>query len=124
MHQLASASLLVQHVNLCDLQPSPSYMTGPARLEPSEPERFIHQDRDDTTRSDDFVDDKEIIYTAGHPVGLASPGVLKREAVLIYPSQSGAQIGDDLLTTGDKYHVARTGNDGTELAPAGRSEVR
>ena len=63
----------------------------------SEPERLVHQDGGDTSRSDGVVDDKETIHSAGNPVSLAGPGVFRREAVLIDASQPGVQIGDDLF---------------------------
>src|ERR1700682_5681654 len=86
----------------------------------SESERLIHQDRRDTAASDRLVDNQEVIYTAGNAVGLPGPQVLERKAVLIDAAQSGVQIGDDLLTTDNEDDVTRSGDDWTELAPAGR----
>ncbi len=60
------------------------------RLRRSEPEPFIHQDHGDAAGDDRLVDDKEIIYSAGHPVSLPGPQVLKRKAVLVDSSQSSA----------------------------------
>jgi hypothetical protein len=64
----------------------------------SEPELLVHQDRRDTAGSDRLVNNQEVIYSAGNAVGLPGPQVLKRKAVLVDASQSGVEIGDDLLT--------------------------
>src|SRR5207245_2804275 len=90
----------------------------------SEPELLIHQDRRDSAGSDRLVDNQEVIYSAGNAVGLPGPQVLKRKAVLVDASQSGVEIGDNLLTTDNKYDVARSGDDWTELAPAGRRDQK
>src|ERR1700687_2284769 len=88
----------------------------------SEPELLIHQHRRDTAGSDRLVDNHEVIYSAGYAVCLPGPQVLKRKAVLVDASQSGVEIGDDLLTTDNEDDVTRSGDDRTELAPAGRGD--
>src|SRR5256886_7948784 len=90
----------------------------------SEPELLIHQDRRDTAGSDRLVDNQEVIYTAGNAVGLPGPQVLKRKAVLVDASQPSVEIGDDLLTTDNEDDVTRSGDDWTELAPAGRRDQK
>src|ERR1700687_2314048 len=87
----------------------------------SEPELLIDQDRRDTAGRDRLVDNQEGIYSAGNAVALPGPQVLKRKAVLVDASQSGVEIGDDLLTTDNENDVTRSGDDWTELAPAGRA---
>src|ERR1700694_5359959 len=93
----------------CRRQPAPR----------SEPELLIHQDRRDTAGSDRLVDNQKVIYSAGNSVGLPGPQVLKRKAVLVDASQSGVEIRDDLLTTDNEDDVTRSGDDWTELTPAG-----
>src|SRR2546423_1593751 len=95
----------------------------PCRRQPaprSEPELLVHQDRRDPAGSDRVVDDQQVIYTAGNAVGLPGPQVLQRKAVLVNASQSRVEIGDDLLATDNQDGVPRSGDDWTELAPAGR----
>ena len=89
-----------------------------------EPELFLHQDRRDTAGSDRLVDNQEVIYSAGNAVRLPGPRVLKRKAVLVEASQSGVEIGDDLLTTDNEDDVTRSGDDWTELAAAGRRDQK
>src|ERR1700692_2617770 len=88
----------------------------------SEPELLVHQDRRDPAGSDRLVDNQEVIYSAGNAVGLPGPQVLERKAVLVDASQSGVEIGDDLLTTDNEDDVTGSGDDWTELAPAGRRD--
>src|SRR2546423_5118335 len=90
----------------------------------SEPELLIHQDCRDTAGCDRLVDNQEVIYAAGNAVGLPGPQVLKRKAVLVDASQSGVEIGDDLLTTDNEDDVTRSADDWTELAPAGRRDQK
>src|SRR5690348_13951653 len=90
----------------------------------SEPERLIHQDRRDSAGSNRLVDDQEVIYSAGNAIGLPGSHVLERKAVLVDASQSGAEIGDNLLTTDNEYDVTRSGDDRAELAPAGRRDQK
>src|ERR1700680_3153203 len=90
----------------------------------SEPELLIHQDRRDPAGGDRLVDNQEVIYSAGNAVGLPGPQVLKRKAVLVDASQSGVEIGDDLLTADNEDDVPRSGDDWTELAPAGRRDEK
>src|SRR3989442_13641500 len=71
-----------------------------------------------------IVDNQEVIYSAGNAVGLPGPQVLKRKAVLVDASQSGVEIGDDLLTTDNEDDVTRSGDDWTELAAAGRRDQK
>src|SRR5438105_14069452 len=80
---------------------------------------LVNQDLSDTAVSDRLVDNQDVIYSAGNAVGLRVPHVLKRKAVLVDSSQSGVEIGDDLLTTDNEDDVTRSGDDWTELAPAG-----
>src|ERR1700687_3237794 len=96
----------------CRRQPAPR----------SEPELLVHQDRRDTAGNDRLGDNQDVIYSAGNAVGLPGPQVLKRKAVLVDASQSGVEIGDDLLTTDNEDDVTRSGDDRTELAPAGRGD--
>ena len=84
----------------------------------SEPKRFMHQDCGDPAGGDRLVDDEDVIHFAGNPVGLPGPPIFERKAVLVDASQSGVEIGNDLLSTDDEYHVTRSGSDRTELAPA------
>src|ERR1700682_4129084 len=90
----------------------------------SESERLIHQDRRDTAGSDRLVDNQEVIYSAGNAVGLPGPQVLKRKAVLVDASQSGVEIGDDLLPPDNEDDMTRSGHDWTELAPACRRDQK
>src|SRR3979411_1356441 len=90
----------------------------------SETELLLHQDRRDPAGSDRLVDDQEVINSAGNAVGLPGPQVLERKAVLGDASQSGVEIGDDLLTTDNEDDVTRSGDDWTELAPAGRRDQK
>ena len=90
----------------------------------SEAELLIHQDRRDTAGSDRLVDNQEVVYSAANAVGLPRPLVLKRKAVLVDASQPGVEIGDNFLTTDDEEDVPRSGDDWTELAPAGRRDQK
>ena len=76
---------------------------------------LIDQDRRDPAGSDRLVDDQKVIYAAGNAVGLPGSQVLKWKAVLVDASQSGVEIGDDLLATDDEDDVTRSGDDWTEL---------
>src|ERR1700730_1939905 len=96
----------------------PACRRQPAPL--SEPELLVNHDRRDPAGSDRLVDNQDVIYSAGNAVGLPGPHVLKRKAVLVDASQSGVEIVDNLLTTDNEDDVTRSGDDWTELAPAGR----
>src|SRR5713226_2493754 len=102
--------------------PLPSFSQRNATGTTSEAERLIHQDRRQSAGNDRFVDDQEVVDSAGNAVGLPGTQVLKRKAVLVDPSQSGIEVSDDLLTTNNEYDVTRPGNDWPELAPAGGRE--
>src|SRR5262249_23023182 len=69
-----------------------------------------------------LVDDQEVIYAAGNAVGLPSPQVLKRKAVLVDAPKPCVEIGHNLLTADNEYDVPRSGRDWTELASAGRRD--
>src|SRR5207237_9803346 len=86
----------------------------------SEPWPVLRPECREYAGSDRLVDDQEVRYSARNAVGLPGPRVLKRKAVLGDASQSGVEIGDDLLTTDNEDDVTRSGDDWTELAPAGR----
>ena len=52
-------------------------------LEDSEAEALLDDDRGDPAGSHHLVDDEDVVYPAGHSVGLPGTGVLKRVAVFI-----------------------------------------
>jgi hypothetical protein len=104
--------------------PSVALLRAEAPRPRSEPKRLVHQDRRDTAGSDRLIDDQEVIYSAGNAVGLPGSQVFKGKAVLVDASQSGVEIGDDLLTTDNEDDVTSSGDDWTELAPAGRRDQK
>ncbi len=79
-----------------------------ARLLRLEADHLINQDRGDSTRRSHVVDDENVVHSARDAVGLPGAAVLEREAILVDPSQSSSEVGDDLLTAYNKNHVTRT----------------
>ena len=51
-----------------------------------------------------MVDDENVVHSARDTVGLPGAAVLEREAILVDPSQSSSEVGDDLLTANHKNH--------------------
>ena len=72
----------------------------------SEAECLNHQDRGDSTRCSHVVDDENVVHSARDAVGLPGAAVLEREAILVDPSQSSSEVGDDLLTAYHKNDVS------------------
>src|SRR5579862_918357 len=93
---------------------------GGLKASTSESKVFTDEDRRNSARLHNAIDDQNVVYAAWHAIRAARSLVLEWKAVLVNAPKSSVNVRNDLLRSDNENHLSSAGDNRTKLTSASR----